>query len=145
MARTRKPLPELERRRVATEKTKAKYRNRAFDWKYNRHCIALAAFQARRMGHRPPPLPRIRSMVGAKKALKARKCDSVIALLDRLFVRIAPAEMRLGDLCAVPGEGGMDAVFVNVGPRKAMGWREDAPVLVVLDLDPAEITAAWRL
>lgn len=142
---SKRRLPELERRRVATEKTKAKYGKRTFDWRYNRHCLALAFYQARRMGHRPPPLPRIRSMVGARKVLDRRGFASVSAALDSLFERIAPARMRLGDLCAVPGQAGMDAVFVNVGPGKAMGWREDAPTLVVLDLDPAEITAAWRL
>lgn len=138
-------LPELERRRVATEKTLAKYKDKTFDWRENRHCIAMALFQARRMGHRPPPLPRLRSTLAAKRELKARDAASVIELLDGHFKRIAPAMMRLGDLCAVPGEGGLDAVFVNVGPRKAMGWREDAPLLVVLDLGPREILAAWRL
>lgn len=138
-------LPELDRRRLATEKTLAKYEGTGFDWRENRHCIAMALFQARRMGHKPPPLPRLRSTLAAKRELKARGAESVIELLNGHFSAIPPAMMRLGDLCAVPGEGGLDAVFVNVGPRKAMGWREDAPELVVLYLDPREITAAWRL
>ena len=138
-------LPELERRRIATEKTLAKYKGKGFDWRANRHCIALAVFQARKMGHQPPPVPRLRSTLAAKKELQRRECASVIELLNGHFAPIPPAMMRLGDLCAVPGDAGLDAVFVNVGPRKAMGWREDAPELVVLDLDPREITAAWRL
>lgn len=141
----RSALPELELRRVATEKTRAKYLDTAFDWRSGRHCLALARFQARAMGHKPPPMPRVRSALAAKKELQQRGHADVIALLDSQFARIAPAAMLLGDLCAVPGEAGLDAVFVNIAPGKAMGWREDAPALVALALEPQEISAAWRL
>ena len=140
-----KPLPELERRRVATEKTLAKYRDTAFDWAAGRTCIHLAKFQARAMGHRLPSVPRFRSALGAKKALAAMGAENVIGLLDTLLPRIAPAEMLLGDLAAVAGEGGLDAVMVCAGPMKLLGWREDADAMVVLDVPLGEVSAAWRL
>ena len=138
-------LPELERRRIATEKTKAKFDNRAFDWRYARTCAHLARYQARAMGRRLPTVPRFRSAIGAKKALRMLGHESLIGLLDAHLTRIAPAEMRLGDLCAVPGTEGLDAIFVNVAPRKIIGWREDQPVLCTLDVSLDEIAAAWRL
>lgn len=140
-----KGLPELERRRRATEKTLTRFRNKTFDWRYQRTCAHLARYQARNMGRKLPPVPRFRSALGAKKGLLMLGHDSLIGLLDAHLERIAPAAMRLGDLCAVPGCEGLDAIFINVAPRKIAGWREDAPVLVVLDVSLDEIEAAWRL
>jgi len=140
-----KKLPELERRRVASEKTRAKYLGKEFDWKARRTCIHLAAFQAKQMGHKPPPVANIRSALSAKKELQKRECKSVIELLDKHFQRIPPAMMRLGDLCAFEGTEGLDGVMVNVGPCRAMGWHEDAPSLAVLVFEPTEVAAAWRL
>ena len=138
-------MMELEKRRVATEKTMARFRNKEFDWRYQRTCAHLAFHQAKNMGRKLPKVPRFRSAVGAKKAIRTLGHESLIDLLDAHLTRIAPAEMRLGDLCAVPGTEGLDAVFVNVAPRKIAGWREDAPKLVVLAVSLDEIEAAWRL
>jgi hypothetical protein len=70
----------------------------------------------------------------------------VIDLMDSLLPRIAPAEMRLGDLAAVPGEEGwLDALLVNVAPRKFAGWHPDAHLMAVLDIELGNVTAAWRL
>lgn len=138
-------LPELERRRRATEATRLKYLEKVFDWKRWRHCIAMARFQAVKMGHRPPPIRPIRGPVSAKRELKKRGCESVIELLDGQFPRIAPAQMKLGDLAAFPGTDGLNAVGVCVGPGRIMCWREDHPVLAVLIVDFAEIEASWRL
>lgn len=138
-------VPELERRRLASEKTMARFRNKEFDWRYSRTCAHLAFYQARAMQRRLPKVPRFRSALAAKKALRALGHDSLIGLLDAHLERIAPAQMRLGDLCAVPGTEGLDAIFINVAPRKIAGWREDEPKLVVLAVSLDEIEAAWRL
>jgi hypothetical protein len=135
---------ELERRRVATEKTLARYRGKAFDWRSGVTCVHLARAHLKNMGHKPPTLPRIRSALGAKKALRAQEWESVVDMLDALLPRIAPAQMMLGDLAAVPGEGGFDAICVCAGPLKVFGWREDHPELVVLDIDLDELKGAWR-
>ena len=139
-------LPELERRRRATERTRAKYIGQSFDWRRHRHCIALARYQAVQMGHRPPKVNHVRGVLSAKKELKRRGVATVIEALDQEFERIAPAAMRLGDLAAVASQSdGMDAVLVNVAPGKLLGWREDHYALCVMDVPLAQIDAAWRL
>lgn len=143
--RARRKLPEPEKRRAATEATLTKFRNTAFDWGTGRHCMKLAHFHMRQMGKRPPALPRIRSLLAAKKELKARGVESVIELLDGLLERIAPAQMQLGDLAALPGDDGLDAIFVCAGPRRLFGWREDQPVAVMLAIDLRDVKAAWRV
>jgi hypothetical protein len=52
---------DLEARRVATNKTIAKYRNRPFDWKTQATCIHLARTQLRNLGHRPRRIPEFQS------------------------------------------------------------------------------------
>lgn len=99
------------------------------------------------MGHRPPPLPRIRSLVGARRALKERGWADVVEMLDAQpgLLRIAPAEMLPGDLAVLASEDAIGAIFLCSGPHKLLGWREDAPALIVLDLSFDQITAAWRV
>jgi hypothetical protein len=143
--RARRALPEPERRRAATEATLAKFRGTAFDWTEGRHCIKLAHYHLRQMGKRPPALPRIRSALAARKELKARGVESVTELLDSMLPRIAPAQMQLGDLATLPGDDGLDAVFVCAGPRRLFGWREDSPVAVMLAIRLDEVTAAWSV
>lgn len=136
---------ELERRRVATEKTLDRYRGKVFDWSKGVTCVHLARFHLRNMGHKPETLPRFRSALGAKKALKERGWSSVADMLDSMMPRIAPAQMVLGDLAIVPGDAGLDSIFICAGPLKVFGWREDRPDLVVLDVGLDELTGAWRV
>lgn len=138
-------LPELERRRIATQFTLDRYRPKVFDWSRGVTCIHLAWCQLRQMGHKPPTLPRFRSALAAKRSLKERGFETVEAALDSLLPRIPPAMMLLGDLASVPGDAGLDALFVCAGPQKLMGWREDAETMVVLDISLAEVSGAWRV
>lgn len=139
-------LPELERRRRATARTLAHYGERSFDWRRQATCLHMARFQMRQMGHNPPRMPPLRSALRARRELDKRGHDSVIALLDTLLPRIAPAEMRLGDLAAIPGdEGGFDAIVINVAPRKFAGWHPDIFLMAVADIDLGNVIAAWRL
>src|SRR5690606_11029879 len=67
-------LPELDRRREATQATLDKFRDTAFDWAEGRHCVRMAAYHLRQMGWRSPKLPtipRVRSALAAKKELQA--------------------------------------------------------------------------
>lgn len=136
---------DLVRRRAATEKTLKRYRGKVFDWAKGITCVHLARHHLRNMGHKPETLPRFRSPLAAKKALKEREWDSVTAMLDSMLPRIAPAHMMLGDLAVVPGDNGLDAIFVCAGPLKVFGWREDEPALVLLDIGLDELTGAWRV
>jgi hypothetical protein len=96
------------------------------------------------MGHKPPQLPRIGSLLGARRALEANGWDDVPAMLDSLLPRIAPLEMRLGDLCTAPGEGELSAIFVCIPPFKLLGWHEEAEGVVIVDFDRSVLTGAWR-
>lgn len=139
-------IPELEKRRLATAATMRKFGGKPFSWRASTTCLHLARFQIRQMGHKVPRMPPIRSALAARKALEARGHASVIDLMDSMLPRIAPAEMRLGDLAAAPGEEDwLDALLINVAPRKFAGWHPDAHLMAVLDIDLANITAAWRL
>jgi len=139
--------PDLIRRRIAVEKTLARYRPKRFDWRTGVTCIHLARFHLRAMGHRVEGVPRIRSALAAKRALRERGWDTVTAMLDSKLPRIAPAQMLLGDLCTVEGEGGLDSVMICAGPLKVMGWHAEHGGFVVYDGDTilAELTAAWRV
>ena len=136
---------ELERRRLATEKTLGRYAGKVFDWSKGITCVHLARAHLKNMGHKPQTLPRFRSAFGAKKALQANEWESVEAMLDSMLARIAPAQMMLGDLAIVPGDNGLDAIFVCAGPLKVFGWREDEPKMVLLDIGLDELTGAWRV
>lgn len=139
-------IPELERRRRAVGKTLAHYQERSFDWRRQATCLHMARFQMRAMGHTPPRIPPIRSELRAIKELRARGHESLIALFDTLLPRIAPAEMRLGDLAAIPGdEGRFDCLLINVAPRKFAGWHPDSFLMAVMDISLGDVTAAWRL
>lgn len=143
-------LPELERRRRATAKTLAHYGERSFDWRRQATCLHMARFQMKAMGYTPPRVPPIRSALRARRELDKRGHGDVIALLDSLLPRIAPADMRLGDLAVVPadpeGNGtGFDAILINVAPRKFAGWHPDSFLMAVMDIELGAVTAAWRL
>jgi len=141
-------LPELDRRREATQATLDKFRDTAFDWAEGRHCVRMAAYHLRQMGWRSPKLPtipRVRSALAAKKELQAHGFDSVGQWLDSILVRVPPAAMRLGDLAIVEGAEGLDAIFVCAGPRRLFGWREDQPTAVVLEVKFDEVQGSWRV
>lgn len=138
--------PDLIRRRDATQNTLNKFKGEVFDWSKGVTCVHLARFQLLRMGHKPQKLPSIRSALTARRELDSRKWADCGDMLDAQGLpRIPPAMMLLGDLAMLPDADGFGAIFVCVGPHKAMGWREDAPALVVLDLDFAQFSASWRL
>lgn len=142
------PVPDLLRRQQATSATLAKFRAKAWSWADGITCAHLARFHLRQMGHKPESLPRLRSLIAARRALDLRGWADVIAMLDAQpgLLRIAPAEMAMGDLAALPSDNGnIGAVMVCAGPHKLLGWREDVPELVVLDVEFGELAAAWRV
>lgn len=128
----------------ATNKTMAKYRERAFDWN-GASCIHLARTQLRNMGHKPPRIPAFRSAIGAKRAMTTNGYETVADIFDGLGLpRIAPAAMLVGDLAMLPGEDGFDAVVICVG-GKLMGWHGAAEKLAIIGEAVGQVSAAWRL
>lgn len=138
-------MNDLLRRQKGTEATLARYKGKVFDWSAGVTCVHLARNHLRQMGHKPPTLPRIRSALAAKREMKARGWETVEDMLDNLLPRIVPARMLLGDLAVARSEDGMGAIFVCAGPHKLLGWREDAPGLVVLDVSFDELEGSWRV
>ncbi|MBB3034062.1 DUF6950 family protein [Alteriqipengyuania lutimaris] len=137
-------MPDLLRRQHATEATLAKYRERPLDWASRTTCVHMARFHLRQMGHRPPPMPDIRSALGARRALKKRRWDDVAAMLDAVLpgARIAPLAMLLGDLAVVRGDQGLDAILLHAG-NEALGWHENGSRIVPMIVH--EYVGAWRV
>lgn len=133
--------PDLLRRQDALTRTKDRYLGRPFAWG-SADCIKMGRFHLRAMGHRPPPAPAYRSAVGAKRALVGTGHETIVALLDSMLPRIAPAEMLPGDILTLDGTEHFEALAICVG-RKALGWHEGAEGAVFYT--PLKINAAWRV
>ena len=136
-------MSDLIRRRDATEKTRKKYVNKEFSWKDGISCIHMIRSHALNMGHKPPKLPRIRSAIGAKRALKQNDWASVSEMMDAHFARIAPAQMMLGDVAALPSEDGFGALIICAG-HKMLGYH-DADLSGLKNIVVDEFDGAWRL
>ena len=132
-------MSDLERRRIATETTLAKYRGRTLDY-CSADCIRMSRYHLLQMGHKPPPLPRYRSLIGARRAYL--QAGGLIAAFDAILPRIPYSRMLTGDIAVLEGDGGMDAAVICVG-HKVIGWNEGSEQLV--NLIPLEIKAAWRV
>jgi hypothetical protein len=140
-------MTELERRVAATQATEQRFRDRPFDWAKAATCIHLVRFHAAQLGHKLPIVPRFRSALGAKKALKATGYDSLPALLDAHFVRVPAAYLRVGDVLAVEGDG-FEALVVKGGIDKFLGWHEAEQGCTIIALsgdDIRQAVGAWQL
>ena len=133
----------LEERARATEKVVLKYRDKPFDWKTTATCIHLARSQASALGHKLPVVPRFRSALSARKALKETGVNSLPELLDKYFPRIPAAMAIVGDLVTIAGDESFDSITVHSGGHKILGWHQDAVGMV--PIEAAEFTGAWRL
>ncbi len=140
-------MPEMLRRQQAVLATEANYAGRAFDWKAQATCLHLASFHLRRMGKRPPALPRVGSLLAAKRELAKRGWVNVAEMLDGIGLqRIAPAFLRLGDFVALGSDDGLGAIFVSTGERHFIGWAEELEPLVRIELiAPDNLLGAWRI
>lgn len=137
----------LPPRAEATQATLNKYRNKPFDWAKGNHCAALLRFHLKKMGHPVPPLPPVRTAVGARRALDRLECADMGDVLARYLNRpeIAPAEMLVGDVVVTESELGLGSVFVCAGPLKVFGWSEEAPRLCVWDATFDQFPRAFRI
>lgn len=136
----------MEKRRRALEKVRARFEGKPFAWGRN-DCLILARAMLAAMGHVGlPKVPRYRTALGAKKALKSLGADTVPELLDTLLPRIVPAQMLPGDLALVESEeeGFGGTVMIGLG-WKLWGWHPDADAFAVVDPAPDAIQAAWRV
>lgn len=118
-------MHELNRRRAATAKVWAKFRQRPFDWDKGGTCIHLGRAQLRAMGHRPPPIPRFYSALGARRALVKAGFGEVADIFRSLGLpEIPAARLWVGDIAIVPGEG-MDSICIWSGDQ-LLGYHQDS-------------------
>jgi hypothetical protein len=137
-----------QRRVKATQATERKFKGKPFAWDKQATCIHLVRFHAAQMGHKLPIVPRFRSALGAVKALKAQGVETLPELMDKHFPRIKPAELRVGDFAAFPGEDGIDGLMIYGGLHAFLGWHEDGEpcqIIRVTDEGYRLCTGAWRL
>lgn len=120
----------------------ARYAKKKFSWAKRSTCIHMVQFHLKQMGHKPPAVPDIRSLLGAVRALKERGCTNVGEMMDKLLPSIPPAAMLLGDVAMLRDEAGIGAMVVNVG-GKCIGWHDDAERMVVMEV--LEVEKAWRV
>jgi len=133
---------ELLKRQHATQATLDKYRDVPFDWAEGKTCLHMARFHLRQMGHRPEGLPRIRSAIGARRALDLRGWANVGDMLDALLPKISSAQLWLGDLAMLDSGDGFGAIVISLG-GKVMGWHEDYPGMTPMETHA--FAGAWRV
>lgn len=136
----------LAERVAATNKTLAKFKGRAFDWKTGATCVHLLRAQLLAMGHKPPRVPQFQSAFGAKKALERMGHADLSSLLDGMLMRVPVARMIVGDVALLPGEAPFDAVVIYAGGAKVFGWHGADPEgrLQAIELNIGDYLGAWR-
>lgn len=136
-------LPELERRRRAVEKVKARFDGKSF-LLGRRDCIRLAGAMLTALGHKVPKIPPYKNELGALRRLKEQGASNVTELLDGLGLpRIAPAAALMGDLIFMPGDGdkAIGSVTVSLGNGAVLGFHDTQPGLVAMR--PMTLSVAW--
>lgn len=138
-------MRDIERRAAATQATERRFRDRPFDWSKAATCIHLVRFHAAQLGHSLPVVPKFRTPLSAMKALKATGYNTLPELMDAYFERVPAAYLRVGDMLALPGDGGFDALVIKGSQHKFLGWHEDAQGCTIMEVDVTAATGAWRL
>lgn len=141
-------MNELQRRVAATQATEKRFRDKPFDWSKAATCIHLVRFHAAQMGYKLPVVPRFRSALTAKRALKATGYASLPELLDAHFTRVPAAYLSVGDIIAVPGDGGLHALWIKGGIDKFLGWTEQSEGCEIIAMsgdDVVQASGAWKL
>ena len=134
----------LKNRRDATIATYERFKDKPFNW-FSASCAHMLRYHGKQMGHKMPTVPSYRSALSAKRSLKKIGFDSLPQLMDSLFPRIAPAQMLVGDMMALPGNEGFEALVIRANVTKFVGWHEDADGLAIIDADLQSAIGAWRL
>lgn len=146
----------LIRAKQAVDAVTAKYGSKQADWRTGVTCLHMIRFHLRALGHRPERLPRLRSLIAAKRALKERGWETLADVLDAQpgLMRITPAMARLGDIAVAPSADGIGAghIFVGVsrdGRANFLGWHDtdterQVHGMQVIKFALNECTGVWR-
>lgn len=137
-------MTELELRVAATKATFDRFNGQPFVLG-SMDCARMAAFHLKQMGFKPSLLKggAYSTPVGARRALKKLGVSSLAEIMDQHFPRWdARAEARTGDICCVPGLGGMgDAMQIVLHRNHVFGPHEG----VFAELVAIEPGIAWRV
>jgi hypothetical protein len=134
----------LLRRHKALQKVMDRYRHLPFSWQHNRTCVHMLRMHLVAMGHKVEKVPKLDGPIAAKRELKKRGWDSVEAMLDALLDRIPVAAMLPADVAVVPGDGGLEAVYISLGST-AIGYAEGIEGMGLMTNPGAVFEKAWRV
>jgi hypothetical protein len=137
------PLKPYERAAV-TKAVADSFRGKPIDFAKGVTCIHLLHAQMTAFGYSPPAVPHFETVIGAKRALRKWGHRTIRKLLDDMLERIAAAEMRVGDIALGHGHP-FEAVALNAGNGKLLGWRDDGADGLVNIIPTAPLIGAWRL
>ena len=138
-------MNELERRAIATKQTLAEFNGRPFDWSKSATCAHLLRYHGRAMGRNMPTVPRFRTALSAKTALKSIGFDNMTQLLDSLFPRIPPLSMLVGDVMTAPSDDAFNGVLIRADQKNFIGWSEFADGCTLVEADLSQAIGAWRI
>lgn len=134
----------LLKRHKALQKVMDRYRALPFSWAHNRTCIHMLRMHLVAMGHKVEKVPKLDGPIAAKRELKKRGFASVEAMLDDLLEPIPVAAMLPGDVSVVPGDGGLDAVYISLGST-AIGYAEGVEGMALFTEPGKVFEKAWRV
>ena len=134
-------MHDLIRRNIATQATMDRFRKKKFSWPARATCIHMVRFHLVKMGHKPPALPEMRSLLAAHRALALRGWADVAEMMGTILPEIAPAEMLMGDIALLQSDDVIGALAIEIGGT-IIGWHDDARGMVVMRA--LKIERAWR-
>lgn len=136
----------LQARQAALAATVAHFEARPFAYGKT-DCVRLAYFHLRGMGHRPQlgKAGKYSSLIGAVRALKRTGFVTLPDALDGMGLpRIPPAAALVGDLLALPGDGGLHALQIVAGNGRVFGFHEERETACFIQ-PTLDVASAWRV
>lgn len=137
------PLKPYERA-AATKQVADQYRGKPIDFAAGVTCLHLLRDQMLAFGYSPPEIPAFETPLEAKRALRTTGHRTLKGLLKDHLTEIPPASMRVGDVALVAGSP-FEAVMLNAGGGKLLGWYDDGSLGLVNIIPIEPILGAWRL
>lgn len=133
----------LIRRTVLTEQTNAKWFGRPFRWGSS-DCARIAAFHARKFGHKPPKTGGYSTLAGAIARLEELGYATLPDLIDGYGLReIAPAFAMTGDIVSFASDAPIGAIGIVVGNGRMLAFHEAAEGAAIISMD--HIDRAWDI
>lgn len=133
----------MDLRIAATQATFDRFNGQPFELGKN-DCARMVAFHLRGLGLKfgLAQAGYYSTEVGARRALKRLGVSSLSEIMDRHFVRIAPAQALTGDVVCGPGQGGTgEAMAIRLHRNNALGFLDGQCAELVIH----DYAAAWRV